>query len=62
MHCLLIICCCITLSIYEDGTLLVNFVLESTYPTEIEFSAGDINGDGVLNVLDVVQIVNTILS
>ena len=45
-----------------DVVLLVNFVLESTYPTEIEFSAGDINGDGVLNVLDVVQIVNIILS
>ena len=45
-----------------DVVLLVNFVLESTYPSDLEFSAGDINQDGVLNVLDVVQVVNLILS
>jgi len=45
-----------------DVVLLVNFVLESTYPSDLEFIAGDINQDGVLNVLDVVQVVNLILS
>ncbi len=45
-----------------DVVLLVNFVLESTYPSDLEFTAGDINQDGVLNVLDVVQVVNLILS
>ena len=45
-----------------DVVLLVNFVLEVTDPSDIEFTAGDINQDGVLNVLDVVQIVNIILS
>ena len=45
-----------------DVVLLVNFVLETTEPSDTEFTAGDINQDGVLNVLDVVQIVNIILS
>ena len=45
-----------------DIVLLVNFVLESTNPSEIEFQAGDVNGDGILNILDIVQLVNIILS
>jgi hypothetical protein len=45
-----------------DVVLLVNFVLETTTPTDLEFEAGDINSDGTLNVLDIVQVVNLILS
>ena len=45
-----------------DVVLLVNFVLETTNPTDLEFEAGDINSDGILNVLDIVQVVNLILS
>ncbi len=45
-----------------DVVLLVNFVLESTTPTNLEFEAGDINSDGILNILDIVQVVNIILS
>jgi hypothetical protein len=41
--------------------MLVNFVLENDTPTSDEFSAGDLNGDGVLNVIDVVLLVNEIL-
>ena len=45
-----------------DIVLLVNFVLESTNPSDLEFQAGDINSDGILNILDIVQVVNIILS
>ena len=45
-----------------DIVLLVNFVLESTSPSDLEFQAGDINSDGILNILDIVQVVNIILS
>jgi hypothetical protein len=39
----------------------VNFILGTTIADECEFYAGDINEDGVLNVLDIVQLVNVIL-
>ena len=39
----------------------VNFVLGIIEPTEAQLFAADINEDGMLNVLDIVQIVNIIL-
>ena len=44
-----------------DVVNLVNFVLNISVPTTIQFLASDMNEDGILNVLDVVLIVNTIL-
>ena len=44
-----------------DIVSLVGFILLTDAPTDDEFSAGDFNGDGILNVLDVVQIVNLII-
>ena len=41
--------------------MLINFVLGSVNPSDIEFSSGDYNLDGFLNVLDVVLIINLIL-
>ena len=55
--------------IYMDGfanildvVIMVNFILDSQTPTEVEFSASYLNNDGILNVLDIVQLVNIILS
>jgi hypothetical protein len=51
-----------------DGTLnvtdiitMVNFVLNTSTPTEEEFLAADINQDGILNILDVIAVVSEIL-
>ena len=44
-----------------DVVMLINFVLGSVNPSNIEFSSGDYNLDGFLNVLDVVLIINLIL-
>ena len=51
-----------------DGTLnvtdiitMVNFVLNTTIPTEEEFLTADINQDGILNILDVIGVVSEIL-
>jgi len=40
----------------------VNIVLDNTDPTLEEACAADVNGDGVINVLDIVSIVNYIIS
>jgi len=40
---------------------LVNFALLVEYPNDLEFWASDLNGDGFINVLDVVNLVNFIL-
>ena len=42
--------------------MLINFILSYQIPTESEFSASDLNQDGLLNVLDIVQLVNIILA
>jgi len=42
--------------------ILVNFVLQTDFPTDTEFMAADYNGDGILNILDVVNIVDLILN
>tara|TARA_B100001094_G_C18152817_1_gene784653 strand:- start:231 stop:1751 length:1521 start_codon:yes stop_codon:yes gene_type:complete len=44
-----------------DVVMLVNFVLGSDNPNNMEQSAADYNNDGVLNILDVVSTVNIIL-
>ena len=46
----------------QDIVLLVNFVLQTDFPTETEFMAADYNEDGILNILDVVSIVDLILN
>ena len=43
-----------------DVVILVNFILDSQTPTDVEFIASDLNSDGTLNVLDIVQLVNII--
>ena len=41
--------------------LSVNFVLGSSSPSESEACASDYNGDGIINVLDIVAMVNIVL-
>ena len=41
--------------------ILVNFILGFQTPVDTEFIASDLNSDGILNVLDIVQLVNIIL-
>ena len=43
-----------------DIVIIVNFILGSQAPTDVEFIASDLNSDGTLNVLDIVQLVNII--
>ncbi len=45
----------------NDIVLVVNFVLNTTIPTEEEQLTADMNQDGILNILDVIQIVSEIL-
>ena len=46
----------------QDIVLLVNFVLQTDFPSDTEFMAADYNEDGILNILDVVSIVDLILN
>jgi len=39
----------------------VNFVLGIDNPSDQQFNAGDVNGDGILNILDIIATVNIIL-
>ena len=48
--------------LFLDIVLLVSFILMIDEPTDIEFSAGDINLDENLNILDVVAVVQLILN
>ena len=41
----------------QDIVLIVNLVLSTSYD-----NSADINSDGIVNVLDIVQVVNIILS
>ena len=41
--------------------LIVNYVLNTTNPTEEQQLTADMNQDGILNVLDVIQVVSEIL-
>ena len=40
---------------------MVNFVLNTSTPTEEEFLTADMNQDGILNILDVITVVGEIL-
>lgn len=44
-----------------DVVIMVNFILGSQIPTDVEFSSSDLNSDGILNVLDIIQLINIIL-
>ena len=45
-----------------DAEVHGNTLIISTMIQGIEFYAGDLNGDEILNVLDIVQMVNGVLS
>ena len=45
-----------------DVILLINFILESNYPTDTQFSLSDLNNDNNLNILDIVLLTNYILN
>ena len=44
-----------------DVVLVVNYVLNLVTPTEEEVLTADMNQDGILNILDVIQLVSEIL-
>jgi len=44
-----------------DIVTIVNFVLNTSTPTEEELLTADMNQDGILNILDVIQVVSEIL-
>ena len=62
-----------TTTVFDDGefhvlvrivtlaTVMVNIVIETYEPSYDEFSAADLNSDGVVDVLDIVLLVNAIL-
>ena len=41
--------------------ITINIVLGSSEPTDYELEAGDINQDGILNILDIISLLNIIL-
>ncbi len=45
-----------------DIVMLVNYILDTSEPSQNEFLAADYNSDGFLNVLDIVSVVNLILN
>ncbi|MAZ61273.1 MAG: hypothetical protein CMG50_03735 [Candidatus Marinimicrobia bacterium] len=45
-----------------DIVMLVNYILDTSEPSQNEFLAADFNTDGYLNVLDIVSVVNLILN
>ena len=44
-----------------DIVIVVNYVLENDTPSSSEFAVADLNGDGTLNILDIVTLTNLIL-
>ena len=52
----------ILIQIYvQDVVMIVSFILDSATPDPGQEYASDINGDGILNVMDVVLIVSLII-
>jgi hypothetical protein len=47
--------------VFEGIVVVVNIIVETYVPSDVEFSAADLNSDGVVDVLDIVTLVNTIL-
>ena len=45
----------------QDIILLINIVLDVATPNECQVEFGDLNNDGISNVLDVILLVNRIL-
>ena len=45
----------------SDIVLAVSFAISSQQPSQYQMWAGDVNSDGMVNVLDIVTIVNMIL-
>ena len=45
-----------------DGMVTVNGILGTSELSDIEFQLADMNGDGVLNILDVILIANEALN
>ena len=43
-----------------DIVIIVNYILSQTEFTPLQESLADMNGDGVINILDVIQLVNGI--
>ena len=41
---------------------MINFILDNSTPSDVEFEIADLNADENLNVLDIIGIVNIILS
>ena len=41
---------------------MIGIVLATIEPTDAQLSAADLNGDDIVNILDIVQIVNIILN
>jgi len=44
-----------------DITLIIDFIIENSYPNEIENINSDINQDNIIDVLDIILIINIIL-
>ena len=47
--------------VYLSTMKHVNFVLGNSTPSDDEFTAADMNIDGIINILDVIEVVNIIL-
>ena len=44
-----------------EGIHAIGIIIETHIPTDDELSAADINGDGIVDILDIVLLVNTIV-
>ena len=44
-----------------DIVVMVNIIIETYEPSNEEFSKADMNSDGVIDVLDIIILVNSIL-
>jgi hypothetical protein len=44
-----------------DIVIMVGFVLNSATPTDEQFLTADMNQDGIVNILDIIQVVSEIL-
>ena len=41
--------------------MIINFALGTVEPSSVEFNSADLNGDGVIDILDIVNVINIIL-
>ena len=47
---------------YQDIIILINISLTEIIPTEYQNLAGDINQDGTIDILDIINCINIILN